>query len=168
MLDFKQMSSILDTLFKFLVICSRALKEIPMLPSFEEKSVWIQLISLVVGLALYSIVSGAMMANGITEPAPYVPVFISAVIVLVVVLGLGHALAALTGKPERSDERDRLIGWRAESNSSWLLAVGVFGGITALLFKVEAVWVAHLLLASMFVSDGLKLTLKLVYYRRGV
>ncbi|MBC7772642.1 MAG: hypothetical protein H7210_09130 [Pyrinomonadaceae bacterium] len=139
-----------------------------MLPSFEEKSVWVQLVSLVLVLGAYFTVSGIMLASGVRVLVPYVPVFMSAVILLVVVLGLGHAVAAVMGKPERRDERDRLIGWRAESNSSWLLAAGVFFAITALVFQVDTVWVAHLLLASMFASEVLKLLLQLRYYRRGV
>lgn len=138
-----------------------------MLPSFEEKSVWIQLISLVVVLGGYFVVSGLMLAKGVVLLPPFVPVFAVAVILLLMVLGVGHAVAALTGKPEKRDERDRLIGWRAESNSSWLLAAGVFCAISALIFGVQAVWVAHLLLASMFASEGLKLSLQLLYYRRG-
>ncbi len=139
-----------------------------MLPSFEEKSVWVQLVSLVVVLGAYFVVSGIMLANGVVVLAPYVPVFAVAVVLLVLVLALGHAAAALTGKPEKRDERDRLIGWRAESNSSWMLGAGVFCAISALILGIETVWVAHLLLASMLASEMLKLSLQIVYYRRGV
>jgi len=139
-----------------------------MLPSFEEKSVWVQLVSLIVGVGAYFAVSGMMLSNGVVALVPYIPVFMVSVGLLVVVMVVGHIIAAVTGKPEPRDERDRLIGWRAESNSSWLLATGVFGAITALAFGIEAVWVAHLLLASMFLSEMLKLLLQLMYYRRGV
>lgn len=139
-----------------------------MLPSFEEKSVWVQFIGLVVVLGGYFAIAGAMLANGVVALAPYVPLFVVAVVLLIIAMIAGHALAAVTGRPEPRDERDRLIGWRAESNSSWLLGAGVFSAIVALILEIPAVWVAHLLLASMFASEILKLSLQIVYYRRGV
>jgi len=138
-----------------------------MLPSFEEKSVWVQLVSLVVVLGGYFVVSGIMLSRGVVVLVPYVPLFTAAVVLMVVVLVIGHVVAALTSKPEKRDERDRLIGWRAESNSSWMMATGMFAAITALILGVEAVWVVHLLLASMFISETLKLLLQIRYYRRG-
>lgn len=139
-----------------------------MLPSFEEKSVWVQLVSLVVVLGGYFALSGVMLANGVRLLVPFVPVFIAATALLIIVMALGHVLAAFTGKVEKRDERDRLIGWRAESNSSWVLGSGVFFAMCALILEIEPVWVVHLLLASMFLSEVLKLALQLLYYKRGV
>lgn len=136
-----------------------------MLPSFEERSVWVQLVSLLVVLGGYFVVSGWMLSRGIEHLGPYVPLFIAATVLLVVVLTIGHIGAAVVGKTEKRDERDRLIGWRAESNSSWLLGAGVFFAITALILDVAPVWIAHLLLASLFASEVLKLSLQVVYYR---
>lgn len=139
-----------------------------MLPSFEEKSVWVQFLSLVLVLGAYFIISGFMLARGVLALAPYVPLFAVAVVLLIIVLILGHALAAVTGRAEPRDERDRLIGWRAESNSSWLLGAGAFTAICALIAGIAPVWIAHLLLASLFASEILKLSLQILYYRRGV
>lgn len=136
-----------------------------MLPSFEERSVWVQLVALLVVLGGYFVVSGWMLSRGIEELAPYVPLFIAATVLLVVVLVVGHIGAAVVGKPEKRDERDRIIGWRAESNSSWLLGAGVFCAIVGLIFSIAPVWIAHLLLASLFASEALKLSLQVVYYR---
>lgn len=139
-----------------------------MLPSFEERSVWVQLVSLLTVLGGYFVVSGWMLFRGVERIGPYVPLFMAATVLLVIVLVVGHIVAAVIGKAERRDERDRLIGWRAESNSSWLLGAGVFSALTALAFGVQPVWIAHLLLASLFTSEVLKLSLQVVYYRRGV
>ena len=98
----------------------------------------------------------------------YVPLFVGTVVLMVALLVAGHVVAAIASRREDRDERDRLIGWRAESNSSWVLAVGVFAAITAMLFSINNVWIAHLLLLSMFLSQVLDYTLQLVYYRRGV
>ncbi len=141
--------------------------------SFEEKSVWIQLVSMVVVLGGYFVVAGMMMSRGIVELGAYVPLFIVTVVAMVVVIVVGHAGAAIVGvltgnRPEDADERDRVIGWRAESNSSWVLATGVLCGITGMVLKVQPVWIAHLLLGSMFLSEVLRFVLQIVYYRRGM
>ena len=136
--------------------------------SFEEKSVWIQLVSLVVVLGSYFVKAWTLLAAGVTALAPYIGLFVAATILLVVVLAIGHVVVAIASRPEGRDERDRLIEWRAESNSSWILAAGVFGAIVALVAAVDDVWIANLLMLSMLLTEVAKLTFQLVYYRRGV
>jgi len=138
--------------------------------SFEEKSVWIQLIATVLALAAYSVIAGRMLAAGVTALPAYAALFMVATGLMVVLLVAGLVVAALAGRgrPEGRDERDRLIGWRAESNSGWLLATGVFAAITGMIFSIDNVWIAHLLLLSLFLSEVLGFVMRLVYYRRGV
>lgn len=136
--------------------------------SFEEKSVWIQLVSTVAVLGSYFVIAALMLSKGVTVLIAFVPLFIVAVVLLVIVLVAGHIVVAVASKPEGRDERDRLIGWRAESNSAWILAVGVFAAITALIASVEGVYVAHLLMLSMLLSEVAKYVFQLVYYRRGL
>jgi hypothetical protein len=136
--------------------------------SFEERSVWVQLVSTVVVLGGYFVVAWRMMSSGVDTLVAYVPLFAGAVILLVIVLIAGSIVAAFLGKREGRDERDRLISWRAESNSGWILAAGVLTGITAMILSVDNVWVAHLLLLSLLLSEVAKYALQLVYYRRGI
>lgn len=136
--------------------------------SFEEKSVWIQLFSMVVVLGGYGVVAGRMLASGVREVAPFFAVFMVGAALMVVILIVGHIAAALTGSPEPADERDRLIGWRSESRASWILGAGAFLAIGGMSMGYEAVWVANLLVVSMFLSEIVKYILQLTYYRRGV
>ena len=136
--------------------------------SFEERSVWIQLASLVVGLGGYLVVAGLMTSNGVTALPAFVPVFVVAIALIVAINVAGHVVAAIASRPHEADERDRLIGWCAESRSSWILGVGAIGAITALLLSIGGVWVAHLLLISLFLSEVVKEVLQIIYYRRGV
>lgn len=136
--------------------------------SFEEKSAWIQLAALVVGLGAYFVFAGMMLARGELALPAYAPLFTAATVFMVILLVVGHAAAALTRKPEPADERDRLIVWKSEARSSWLLGTGIITGITGLLFSMPTVWVAHVLLGSMFLGEVLSLTLRLKYYRRGL
>jgi len=100
--------------------------------------------------------------------AAFVPLFFVAVVLLVVVLVAGHTVVAIASKPEGRDERDRLIGWRAERNSSWILSVGVLTAITGMVLAIPNVWIAHLLMFSMLLSEVARYVFQLVYYRRGM
>lgn len=136
--------------------------------SFEEKSVWIQLISVALVVAGYFIVTATMLVNGITALGDYVPLFVAAVILLVVFLVAGHIVAAVIQRPEKPDERDQLIDWRSESNASWVIGPGVLTAILCLVFAVEPVWVTHLLILTLFLSELTKLSFQLHYYRQGI
>lgn len=136
--------------------------------SFEEKSVWIQLISITGTLGVYLVIAGLMWSNGVRFLAAFAALYMATVALLVVVLVAGHIVVAVASKPEGRDERDRLIEWRAESNSSWILAVGVFAAITGMVISIDNVWIAHLLILSLYLSEVARFTLQLVYYRRGV
>ncbi len=136
--------------------------------TFAEKSVWIQLLSLLVVLGLYFVIAANMMLSGVNHIAAFVPLFVVAVILLVVVQVAGHVVAAIANKPEGRDERDRLIEWRAESNASWILGVGVLTAIAGLAVSVNSVWIAHLLLFSLLISEVVKLVFQVMYYQKGI
>ena len=136
--------------------------------SFEEKSVWVQLVSMVFVFGSYLVKATGMLSEGITNLMAFVPLFLSAVLLLVTILVAGHIVVAIAGGSEESDERDRLIGWRAESRSSWILSVGVLAALAGLIMSVETVLIAHLLLFSMLLTDVAKYVFQIVYYRTGV
>lgn len=135
--------------------------------SFEEKSVWIQFVTLALIQGAYFAIAAVMLSQGITHIAPYVPLFIASIVLVIVVIVAGHIVAAIASTPEDPDERDKLIGWKAEARSSWLLGVGAFAAAVLLMFPFEKVWAIHLLLISMTLSELLKLGLQLISYRRG-
>lgn len=136
--------------------------------SFEERSVWIQFVSLAVVLGAYFLVAGVMMRHGVMALPAYAVVFAVAVVLLVLVLVAGHVAAAIANRPEVRDERDRLIELQAESHSGWVLGAGVVLAIFGMVVSLPNVWVAHLLLFSLLASELLRLVLQLLYYRRGL
>ncbi|MGQ0628712.1 MAG: hypothetical protein ACT4PL_11510 [Phycisphaerales bacterium] len=139
-----------------------------MTTSYEEKSVWIQLVAMTIALGVYFVVAWRMMATGVREMAAFAPLFFVAVAVMVVLLVVAHTLAALVSRVENRDERDRLIAWKAEHRSAWVTAVGVLTGVTCLALGVESVYTAHLLLLGLTLSEMLGFVLQIVYYRKGV
>lgn len=135
--------------------------------SFEEKSTWIQLGSVLVALGAYALWAAPLLAAGESNLGAYLPVFVGTVVLLIVALVVGHLLALLTGQQEERDERDRLVVWRSESASSWVLVLGILAGIAALVFSLQAAIVANALLLSLFLSQGAKYVVQLKLYRRG-
>lgn len=136
--------------------------------SFEEKSVWIQLVGMLLALGAYFLIAGQMAIAGQRAMPAYAAVFMVAVGAMVIFLIVVHTLAAIVAKPEQSDERDKLIAWRSEHNSSWLAAVGILTAVTCLVFEVQSVWTANILLLSLALSQVLGFVLQITYYRRGV
>jgi hypothetical protein len=136
--------------------------------SFEEKSVWTQLLATTGVLGWYFLVAGRMYSAGVRHLVAYVPLFAVAVVALVVVLIAGYVAVAVTRRPEGRDERDRLIGWKAESRSGWILAAGVILAIMGMIASYDEVVIAHLLLLSLLVSQATAFVLQLVSYRRGL
>lgn len=135
--------------------------------SFEEKSVWIQLVAIVLGLGAYFVLAGRMLAAGVREMPAYAALFMVSVAAMVVFLVVAHVVAAVASRPESRDERDRVIAWRSEHNSSWLLAVGVLGAVVCMVLSIDNVWTANLLVLSLAMSEVLGFVLRIVYYRRG-
>lgn len=135
--------------------------------SFEEKSTWIQLASVTVALTGYFVIAARMLLAGIDVLAAYVPLFVLAVLVIIAINVVGHVVIAIVSRPQGRDERDRVIAWRSEHHSSWLLAVGVLTAITGLVVAVPSVWIAHLLLLSLFLAELLGFALRIYFYRRG-
>lgn len=136
--------------------------------SFQEKSVYVQLAAILLGAAVYCLIAAKLFGQGVTLVAAYLPLLAISVVFTVIVLVAGQVVAVLTSRQENRDERDTRICWRAEHRTGWILAVGVLGGVTALGFSVEPLWVAHLLLLSLYLSEAAACILKLTYYRRGV
>jgi len=159
------MSSILDMVGRGERV---ATQESAMSASFEEKSVWIQLGALVVCGSIYGAIAGRLLASGVREMPAYAAIFMIAVVVMVVFMIVAYAMVALSGRQEGSDERDRLIAWRSEHNSGWVLATGVLTGVACMVLGLENVWTANILLGSLFLAEGLGLSLRLRYYHKGV
>ena len=140
----------------------------PQSTSYEEKSVWIQLLTILGVLGTYFVKAGSMLQDGNFELTAYARSLVGSVIVMVIVIVGGHVFAALMATPEKADERDQLIAWKSGSHSSWILVVGILTALCAMILEMEVVWIAHILLLSLCLSEVLKGVLQIVAYRRGV
>lgn len=136
--------------------------------SFEERVAWAQLVALAVATGAYVAVALAFWnVEGVSDVAAYARLIGGAVALQAVVLVAGSTVAALTGRADRPDERDRLIARRAASRSGWLLVAGVLVALTGLVLTKSPLWVANVLLAALVAWQALVHALRLVAYRRG-
>jgi uncharacterized BrkB/YihY/UPF0761 family membrane protein len=93
--------------------------------------------------------------------------FIAATVVLVVILLAGHVVIALLDRRTETDERDRSIELRGGRYGSYVLATGVFFALcTSLMTEGNAV-MAHVLLGSWVLAQGVEIISQLGMYRRG-
>jgi len=139
--------------------------------TFNEKSLWITLAGLVVAFGgyFYSAYSTILPTTAAKDLLPHqAGLFIGATVLLVLILVAGHIVIALLDRRTEPDARDRSIELRAGQYSSFVLATGVFLALcTALMTEGNAI-MAHVLLGSWVIAQGVEITSQLVLYRRGV
>ena len=137
--------------------------------SFKEKSTAAMLAVMVAVYGWYFARIMAQASDGAVDSIVYKPLLIGLVVLLVVGAIVAHIVivAFSPNASDEEDERDRLIEMRADQISSYVLAVGTIGGLWLVLVDAEAFWIAHALVAGLFVSEVVKNSIMLVAYRRG-
>lgn len=138
--------------------------------SFQEKSLWVSLVGLVLAFGgyFYSAFATMLSTPAAKDVLPHhAGLFIAATLVLVVILVAGHVVIALLDRRTDADERDRSIEQRGGMYGSYVLATGVFLALcTAPVTQGNAV-MAHVLLGSWVLAQGVEIVSQLVIYRRG-
>jgi len=143
-----------------------------MSPTAKELNAWVMTVFLLVVYAGYAAdASGAVTAGSVLSL-----VFRST---LYLVTGLIVVLSAvrLFRRPEREDERDRLIALRAQRNAYFVAMAGIFLVFSALMageIGVQPVWpgmppvaaAMHLLLLTMVAAELTNQVSRIVAYRR--
>lgn len=138
--------------------------------SFQEKSLWVSLAGLLLAFGgyFYSAYLTLLPTSAAKDVLPHqAGLFIAATVVLVVLLVAGHLAIALVDRRTETDERDRSIELKGGRYGSYVLATGVFFALcTSLMTKGNAV-MAHVLLGSWVIAQGVEIISQLVMYRRG-
>lgn len=136
--------------------------------SFHEKSAWVMSIALILsGTAYFFIV--AQMSAAIGEIAPPLgPIVAIYVVVLTILAVFGHAIVAALSPKEANaatDERDRLIVYRASSFAGIVLATGIFCAMGFYLLTYSGNALFHGVLASLMVAQLAEYLRQIVLYR---
>jgi uncharacterized membrane protein len=115
----------------------------------------------------------ALQRAGVTEASAILGPVIGAVIVLIVIQVIYHAVATRAGDDEALDERDRAVRLRAEQFASLALSVGVVGVVATLVFSAPGrgafspLLVVNLLVAVLLASEAVEQVATLALYRAG-
>jgi 4-hydroxybenzoate polyprenyltransferase len=133
--------------------------------SFQEKSLWLMLVSLIAALGFYFIT--VLPAAGVDVMPQQVVLFVLAIVLLVVMQIVGHAVIAIMDRRTGTDERDRLIGLKGTRNASYVLATGIFLALCAALWTEGDFLFTHLLLGFWGLAQLVEIGSQLVLYRRG-
>ncbi len=138
--------------------------------SFQEKSLWVSLAGLLLAFGgyFYSFYVTMLPTSAAKDVLPQqAGLFIAATVVLVVILVAGHVVIALLDRRTETDERDRSIELRGGRYGSFVLATGVFFALCAALMTEGNAVMAHVLLGSWVLAQGVEIISQLVMYRRG-
>jgi hypothetical protein len=138
--------------------------------SFQEKSLWVSLAGLLLAFGgyFYSAFATVLPTPVAKDVLPHqAGLFIAATVVLVVLLVTGQVVIALLDRRTDTDERDRSIELKGGRYGSCVLATGVFFALcTSVMTEGNAV-MAHVLLGSWVLAQGVEIVSQLVMYRRG-
>ncbi len=134
---------------------------------FKENFEWITLISVtfVFGFYFLTVIPPAGSDISIGHVA-----FFAVLVALLAVIHIVGAILLIAldrfREPE-TDERDRIIQLKARRNVSWVLSLGIFGGIAAAFFSPGNFWVLHTLLATLAIAQIVESGTVVFHYRRG-
>lgn len=162
------MSKVLDTgtmSIIFDIMSSKpVIAEEPVGLSFREKSLWVELVSMI---AIYGAYFLRAFAIGDGQPWRVGALFAGAVVATIIVHSVVHAALALHKQPEHADERDRAIARRATQIAYFVLMTGVWGALGVAVLQAGAFWCAHAALLAVMIAEATRCAVELVLYRRG-
>jgi cytochrome b subunit of formate dehydrogenase len=133
--------------------------------SFQEKSLWLQFVSLIAVFGLYF--STVLPTDTMIVLPHQVGLFVGMVVLLVILMVTGHILIAIIDRRTGTDERDQLFELKGERNSSYVLATGVFLSLCAAVFVEGNFVFTHLLLGFWVLAQLIEIGSQLYFYRRG-
>jgi hypothetical protein len=146
--------------------------------SFQERRSIVNLISSVLITALYS----AYMIQRFPEASPYspdvfhfwgafflilIPVSIVARIVIYIVFYIVNTIATREEEPSITDERDKLIELKAQTNATYVFVVGFLLAMGSLIIAMPPSAMFILLLCAGVVSEMVSDISQFYFYRRG-
>ena len=139
--------------------------------SYQEKSLWLQLLALLVAFGLYFrwVSLSLLPTPAAADVMPHqIGLFVAAVVLMAIILVVGHIAAALFGDRESAtDERDRAIEIRGTRLGAGVLAVSVFAALCVAAVTRGNVIMALVLLGGWVLATLASTATQIVLYRRG-
>jgi hypothetical protein len=135
--------------------------------SFREKSAWISFLSILLVFGIYFSGIGMAMA-GRVEYSDVVRLFFKLVGLFIVLEIVLHAIVAVRAPREarREDERERLIGLKADRVAAYVLSIGALVGIFPIHLGANVRDLAHAVLLAIVIAHLAKYATAIVLHRR--
>jgi len=139
-----------------------------MLPSYQEKSLWLSLLALLIAFGGYFLSASTMLLN-----TPFGDVstqqagaFGAATALLVTIIVAGEIVLAIIDRNAETDERDRWIAARGERWGGCVLGITVFAALATATQTTGNALMAHVLLGGWVLSEIVSVGTRLFLYRR--
>jgi len=136
--------------------------------SFQEKSIWISLVTISLIFGYYFVRIFKMASQDEINVIKNTVLFISVIVMVIIVEVVSHIILALRTRPETKDERDLLIELKATRNAYFLLVFGIFLSIGSIAASLPPFIMAHIIMFFFIISEIAKFLTQLFYYRRGI
>jgi hypothetical protein len=128
--------------------------------TFREKST---AISLALTVVLYGVGSALALANG--GLAGGITWLVGSAFLMVILMGVSHAILGLLHKPEPEDERDQIVALRSSRNGYATLCVGIWFGLFMMLFSPTLPALALTIFGIFVLAEAVRMASFLIYAR---
>jgi hypothetical protein len=138
--------------------------------SYEEKGIWVYLVTSAAGYLVYlAIIAGRVASTPVTAVS-YVPVLLwtAGSAILASVIGRTLVETARPSDSRRTDVRDREIARSGEFSSRWFVVAGAAAGLAMALAQWDYFWIANVIYLGFVLWAVAGSALKLAAYRRGL
>jgi hypothetical protein len=138
--------------------------------SFREKIHWVAFPSLLLAFGWYFLNYPWAIANTRSGLWAAVWMLIPVTIIFVVPMVIGTAYFAIRSPKEanlKEDEREKIIHLRGTNIAYYSLVLGVYANIFAMINGLQFGFSVNVLLATLVISELIRVGSQLYYYRRG-
>ena len=138
--------------------------------SFQEKSTWVVLITMIVIYTWYFVTVLAEVGTTDVGEIDYQGMMLVTIITVVVLVVIGTIVITIaSGRDgDSNDERDKSINRYGEYVGGFVLAVGALAALALAMIEVHQFWIANTILVGLVLSEITANVTKIVLYRRGV
>jgi hypothetical protein len=138
--------------------------------SFREKIHWVALVGLIAGFGWYFWNYPWSIAGTKAGMLASVWMLIPVTIIFLVPMIAGTAFFAIRSPKEanlKEDEREKVIHLKGTHAAYYPLVLGVWANIFAMINGAQFGWSANILMATLVLSELVRVGAQLYYYRRG-
>lgn len=139
--------------------------------SFQEKSIWISLVSTILIFGYYFTQAISVFKNPDVHKTNLIGLFVGVIFLVVIIQIISQSILALVNRKEAEkgeDERDHLIKLKATRMSYFILVFGVWVTGISMLILPSPLVMANIIMFFFILSEIAGFTSQLLHYRRGV